>query len=240
MRFIALLLTLVALNCWAGEKPKIVFIAGEYEYSSRETLPLFAQALAARYNVETTVLKRPDDNKLQTIPGLDALKQADLVVLFVRRMTLPDSELKQIRDYLSIGKPLLAIRTSSHAFENWKVFDKEVLGGNYQNHHGNALKTTVSLIPSAHNHPILNGVTGFISDGSLYKNTPLHSGTKPLLMGKVEGHPPEPVAWTHTYQGARIFYTSLGHPNDFKEPSFKALLHNAIDWTLGADLKVEQ
>lgn len=217
--------------------PKIVFLAGEYEYASKETLPPFAQELARQFEVQTVVLERPSDPKQQTIPGLQALKDADLLVVFVRRMTLPESELAQIREYVESGRPIVGLRTASHSFENWKTFDKEVWGGNYQNHHGNKLKTTVTLEAAAAEHPILRGVTGFVSDGSLYKNTPLQPRAKVLLRGKVDGHPAEPVAWTHDLEGRRIFYTSLGHPNDFKEESFRRLLLNGIEWSLGGPLQ---
>ena len=237
MRVIGLLLALLALECGAAEKPRIVFIAGEYEYKSKESLPPFAKELAREFAVETVMLQRPDDEKVQSIPGLEALREADLAVLFVRRMTLPESELAEIRKYLEAGKPLVALRTSSHAFENWKEFDKEVLGGNYQGHHGNKLKTTVKVLDDAQRDPLLNGVKGFLSEGSLYKTTPLRMKAKTFLMGTVEGHPPEPVAWTHEYKGGRIFYTSLGHPNDFKEESFKRLLRNGIEWAVQKPLK---
>ena len=73
--------------------------------------------------------------------------------------------------------------------------------------------------------------------GSLYKNTTLARVAKPLLSGAVEGHPAEPVAWTHSYKGNRTFYTSLGHPDDFVNPNFNKLVTNAIAWCLGADAK---
>ncbi|MCX6882471.1 MAG: ThuA domain-containing protein, partial [Verrucomicrobia bacterium] len=71
---------------------------------------------------------------------------------------------------------------------------------------------------------ILKGVSGWTSSGSLYKNMPLPAESQVLLRGTIEGHPSEPVAWTHSYGTNRIFYTSLGHPDDFKEPNFTTLL----------------
>ena len=237
MRAIVWLLLFSLHPIWAAEKPKVVFIAGEFEYHSRETLPVFAGELRKNFAVETIVLQRPDDQKLETIPGLDALESADLVIFFIRRMTLPEEELNRIRKYVDSGRPLIGIRTASHSFQNWKEFDHDVLGGNYGNHYGNQLKTTVSIISEAKEHPILKGFSPFVSDGSLYMNTPLQPGSKPLLLGKVEGKAPEPIAWTHQYKNARVFYTSLGHPNDFKEESFKTLLRNAIEWSLAKPLE---
>ena len=221
----------------AADRPKIVFIAGEFEYHSKETLPPFARDLARVYSVETVMLERPDDQKQEVIPGLDALEKADLAVLLVRRMTLPPEQIARIQKYVRSGQPVIGLRTASHAFQNWPEFDQEVLGGNYQNHHGNLLKTTVSIPPEAGEHPLLKGVKGFVSEGSLYKNSPLQPGAKPFLLGKVAGFPAEPIAWTHEFKGARVFYTSLGHPADFKEESFRNLLLNAISWALDKPLE---
>jgi type 1 glutamine amidotransferase len=216
----------------ASEPPTVVFLAGEYEYHSKETLPPFAKRIHDSLGFNTLVLERPENPKLETIPGLEALKNADLLVVMVRRMTLPENELELIKAYANSKKPIIGIRTASHAFENWKAWDHEILGGNYQNHRGNDLKTTVTIISEKKDHPILQGVTSFLSEGSLYRNSPLPEGSTPLLIGSVKGFPSEPIAWTHIHDGARVFYTSLGHPKDFEEPSFQHLLQNAIVWAL--------
>src|SRR5207237_3258643 len=109
-------------------KPTVVLISGEYEYKSAETLPVFKQYLETNYGFNCIYLERA---KGEDIPGLDALAKADLVILFVRRMTLPAEQLGRIKNYVESGKPLIGLRTASHAFENWKEFDHEVLGGNY-------------------------------------------------------------------------------------------------------------
>src|SRR5688500_1575285 len=173
--FLTLAFSVVAQAIGANQ-PTIVFIAGEFEYNSRQTLPEFATQLARDFRVETVLLERPDDPKVQSISGLEKLESADLVVMMIRRMVLPEDQLNRIKKYLDSGKPLIGLRTASHAFENWREFDAAVLGGNYQNHHGNRFKTTVSLISEARENSILRNVSGFVSDGSLYKNTPLRGG----------------------------------------------------------------
>lgn len=232
-----LALAFAVAHSFGGPQPTLVFISGEFEYDSKRTFPEFAAGLARDYQVETLLLARPDDPKLHSIPGLEKLGGADLVVLMIRRMVLPEEQINRIKKYLESGKPLIGLRTASHAFENWKEFDARVLGGNYQNHYGNRFKTAVSLVPEAREHPILRNVTGFISDGSLYKNSPLRDGAVPLLWGTIEGERREPVAWTHQHGNARIFYTSLGHPNDFKSDSFRHLLKNGIEWALAKPLE---
>ena len=109
------------------------------------------------------------------------------------------------------------------------------LGGNYTGHYGKDA-ATITLVPGAESHSILRGVTvaELVGHGGLYKNTPLQNGTTPLLMGTLPGTATEPVAWTHRYgeKKARIFYTSLGHWDDFELPAFRRFLLNGIAWAL--------
>jgi rhodanese-related sulfurtransferase/type 1 glutamine amidotransferase len=210
-------------------RPNVVFVSGEFEYESSKTLPTFIAELNRNYPLDCVYLER---EKGESIPGIEALKNADLAVVFIRRMTLPEEQLGYFKSHVESGKPLIGIRTSSHAFENWKSFDADVLGGNYHNHHGNKLETSVSIKDSQATHSILSGLAPFVSDGSLYKNAPIQEDTQILLEGTATGHPAEPVAWTRTSNNRRVFYTSLGHPNDFKESAFKSLLINSIYWAL--------
>jgi len=218
----------------AGQ-PGIVLISGEPEYFSSNSLPAFAQLLTSNYQFRCTYLERRASNN---IPGLEALETADLAILFVRRLTLPDDQLNRIKKYLDSGKPLIGLRTASHAFENWKEWDHEVLGGNYHMHHGNTLVATARVNAAERNHPILRNVAPeFKTGGSLYKTSPLGEQTTLLLMGSLEGQPPEPMAWTHDYKMARVFYTSLGHPQDFENGAFRQMLINAVFWCLKKEPK---
>lgn len=213
-------------------QPTVVLISGESEYQSAETLPAFRKHLEAGQRFRCVYLARTGE-KEQNIPGLETLDSADLAIIFIRRLTLPEEQLAHFRKFVAMGKPVIGLRTASHAFENWKEWDREVLGGNYQNHYGKDLLPAISVVPEAAGHPILKGVrVPFTSAGSLYRNSPLPAGSVPLLTGTVPGKPPEPVAWIHSYNGTRVFYTSLGHRQDFESNDFKRLLVNAIDWCL--------
>jgi type 1 glutamine amidotransferase len=175
------------------------------------------------------------------------------VLVSVRRRTPPKDQLDALRAHIAAGKPVVGIRTASHAWSlrnakdveaaekrglaTWNEFDATVLGGNYSNHYGNGPKTAVSLANNAAEHPILRGVTldGFVGNGSLYKVSPLATGATPLLLGTIPNQNPEPVAWTNLAleKKARVFYTSLGHEQDFQNPTFRKLLQNGVLWSLG-------
>jgi len=152
---------------------------------------------------------------------------------------------------LAAGKPLIGLRTACHAFDTkgsapkgyaeWPKFDPEVLGGNYHNHYGAGPKCAVTPAGGAVGNPILAGVTlPFISDGSLYKVSPLAESATPLLIGTIPDQAPEPVAWTNSYGKSRIFFTSLGHPDDFKIDAFRQLLLNAVFWAMDKPLPKAQ
>src|SRR5262249_4392832 len=112
-----------------------------------------------------------------------------------------------------------------------------VLGGHYTNHHPEGPRTSVSIAPGAKTHQILKGVSvsGLVGAGSLYKVSPLEPETTPLLIGAIPDQPAEPIAWTNRFgvKHARVFYTSLGHPDDFTNAEFRRLLVNGIAWALG-------
>lgn len=232
------------------QRPRVVLMIGEDEYKTWETLPAFAQEELAPRGFQVQVIQQNSKDK-HTFPGLvEALRQADVLLVSVRRRALPKDQLQAVRAHLETGKPLLGLRTASHAFAvrrraqdppadtsdrvEWPNFDPEVLGGHYRGHHSAGPQTIVTLAPGAAGHPMLAGleVDRFVGHGSLYRVGPLVPTAKPLLYGAIPDQPTEPLAWTHVYgpKSARVFYTSLGSPEDFQEPGFRRLLLNAITW----------
>ena len=165
-------------------------------------------------------------------------------MLSVRRRTLPLEQLKLFRDFEASGKPMIGIRTASHAFclrngkptgglVDWPEFDSQVWGGNYSGHTKNG--TNYRLVPCNGTvpHPILkdiaNGrkITGHLS---LYKTAPLAKSASCILRGVADGEESQPpVAWTNRRaNGGQSFYTSLGHVDDFAQVDFQKLLRNAV------------
>jgi type 1 glutamine amidotransferase len=228
------LLAVSSADAAGGKPPHVVVVTAEQEYNAKETLPRFFRSDEVRnaLGVDAKVTLINSDSTTN-IDGLDGLDDADLLVMFVRRRTLPDAQLAKFKAYLDRGRPLVALRTSCHAFQTWKTFDRDVLGCNYAGHHGKDMRIDVRPAPEAKGSPLLEGVKPYVSASSLYKVTPLVGGATPLLVGKVEGATEEPVAWTTAYHGGRVFFTTLGHPDDFKASEFRRLLLNGIEWAMG-------
>ncbi len=226
-------------------RPHVVFVIAEREYDSERTLPAFAKKhLEKEFRCTFVHANAEDPND---VPGLEAMYDADLLVLSMRRRALPVIQMDHLERYLRSGKPIVAIRVSIVPFQvasaplghvTWSAFDREVLGCHYQGYDAQSrqLGCDVWVLPEAADHPILRGVepTKFHSPMWIYKQRPLADTVTPLMAGGwSKDGPEEPVAWTNTYQGGKVFYTTLGHPDDFKIPQVNRLLLNAIRWAAG-------
>jgi type 1 glutamine amidotransferase len=211
----------------ANRRPlELCLVSGSFEYHSDQSLAALEKYLVEKFPVRCTRAFAPSEDRL---PGLENLDHADCMLLFTRRLTIQGQPLDQVKRFCQRGGAILGLRTASHAFQHWLALDKEVFGGDYQGHYGNQLLPRIEIVGSQKDHPVLAGVGPLAAGGSLYKNPALAKDVTVLLTGTIPGHT-EPVAWTRLHRGGRVFYTSLGHPDDFRQPSFLKLLVNALFW----------
>ena len=196
-----------------GKGKHIVLVSGDEEYRSKEALPQLGKILARHHGFKCTVLFAIDPkdgtinpNQTHNIPGLEALRTADLLVLFTRFRDLPAEQMKHVVDYVESGRPIIGMRTATHAFNiadgktyaaySWRSkeweggFGRQVLGETWINHHGQHGKQSTRgiLAQGAENHPVVRG----IQDGDIWGPTdvyevrlPLPSDSKPLILGQV-------------------------------------------------------
>lgn len=226
------------------KRPTVAIVMAEDEYKTEQTLP--AWALANLGHTCRVRLVFGSDTSLNDIPGIEAVAEADLLIVSARRRTLPAEQLAFVREFVAAGKPVLGVRTANHGFSTrqgepapgtvaWPEFDAQVFGGHYAGHHGNEITPAHRVAADATLHPILQGFGSepFTSGGSLYRVMPLADGTTPLLFGQIANTPAEPSAWMfQRADGGRSFYTSLGHVSDFGNPRFQQLLARATLWLL--------
>lgn len=234
----------------------VVFVTGDDEYRSEITMPMIAAILEKKHGLRTSVAySKPIPQTKTNIEGLEALDTADLMVMFTRFRALPDDQLARITKYVASGKPVVGLRTSTHAFSYPQgsphtalndSFGLEVFGQKWITHHGNKSSTAVTVSAEQAQHPILRGVSPFTARSWLYHVMPLNGPATILLEGdsinsqqaaKAAQYPPhQPVAWTREHKGGRVFFTTLGHPADFSEESMRRLVVNGILWALGKDI----
>lgn len=240
----------------APVRPTVVFIIAENEYRTEETLPEFARQELEPRGIRCRFIYAPVEDGNPHFTNYGVIREADLVFISVRRRTPPTPMMELLRHHVAAGKPVVGIRTASHAFAatppdrghaSWPEFDAEVLGGNYGGHYGNkppaAPATIIRPAPGAAGHPVLTGVTAeeFRVTSHLYMNRQPAPTIVRLLVGQVEGRAEvEPVAWVYTRMKRRVFYTSLGNPDDFKLPAFRRLLLNGTLWALGRPIPPAQ
>jgi len=220
-----------------GKGKHIVLVSGDEEYRSEELIPQLAKILAKHQGFKCTVLFAIDredgtinPEQLDNIPGLEALKTADLMVIFTRFRDLPDEQMKYIVDYINSGKPVIGLRTSTHAFNfrrhktyakysfndrDFKGgFGRQVLGETWISHYGHHQReSTRGLVAKGmENHPIVKGAKDIWGPSDVYGITTLSGDSKPVIMGQVlagmnhddkpqPGKKLVPVAWIKTYTG---------------------------------------
>ena len=195
-----------------GQGKHIVLVSGDEEYRSEEALPMLAKILAVRHGFKCTVLFaiNPEDGTIDpvntnNIPGLENLATADMMVLFTRFRELPDDQMKHIVDFTNAGKPVMGLRTATHAFnytENKqspyakysfrsKEFDggygRQVLGETWINHHGHHKYESARGIinPDQKDHPIVRGVEDVWGPSDVYGVTELTHDPIVLVHGQV-------------------------------------------------------
>jgi type 1 glutamine amidotransferase len=219
-----------------GSGKHIVWLAGDHEYRGEETLPALARIMARRYGFKCSVFFTTDPATGFILPGsshiagLDALKTADLLVVFLRFQDFPDGEMQHVVDYLDRGGPVVGFRTSTHAFQikrpdakflkyTWNNkegyvggFGRQILGETWVSHYGRNHQQSSTLLLQADqaDHPILRGVKDVWVQSGGYTAAPIEGSTilalGRILNGMTRDSPPAtdkkemPVAWYRTYR----------------------------------------
>lgn len=211
MKLVTSVLLLAAAHAAAAPK-HVVLISGDEEYRSEEALPQLARILSKHHGFTTSVLFALDadgtvnPDRADNNPGLEVLKKAGLVVLMTRFRDWPDEQMKHFIEYVESGRPIVALRTATHAFNfrknktyaqwSWNSkepgweggFGRKVLGETWVSHHGaHGKQSTRGIVaPGRQNHPILRG----IRDGDVWGPTDVYTARPPadvevLLFGQV-------------------------------------------------------
>jgi hypothetical protein len=196
-----------------GTGKHIVLIGNDHEYRSEQTAPLLAKILAKHHGFRCTVLFGiTEDGSIGTgvnnMPGLDALKDADLLFFFARFLALPDDQMDRLVAYLERGGPIVGARTSTHAFNglkgkyahlNFNHSDEAYLGGmgeqvfgntwhreRGQSHYGSnhAMGCTITPVAESATHAILRGIDHIHAYSGAYSSQP-PKGATPLLKVQV-------------------------------------------------------
>jgi hypothetical protein len=194
-----------------GKGKNIVLISGDEEYRSEESLVQLAKILANHHGFRCTVLFaiNPETGTIDpvnnhNIPGLESLKSADLMIIATRFRDLPDEQMQYIADYVDLGRPVIGMRTATHAFQipegkkyarfDWRSkqwqdgFGRQVLGETWVNHHGHhGVESTRGVIAKGmESNPIVRGCDDIWGPTDVYTvRLPLPEGCQPLVYGQV-------------------------------------------------------
>ncbi len=194
-----------------GKGKYVVFMAGDDEYRSEELMPQLAKIAAVRHGFKCTVIwainqetGEIDPAVKENMPGLHLLKDADLMVMFLRFRALADDQMKHVMDYTNSGRPMMGLRTTTHAFNYGGKSDSpyakysfrsndpkggygrmvfgETWAGHY-GHHGRE-STLGSITPEAKDLPIVRGIEKVWGPSDVYGITTLEGKCTPIILGQ--------------------------------------------------------
>jgi len=275
-KLLFLLITLLPLQLVANEKvlsftanpsikngKTVVLIAGDEEYRTEESMPMLAKILSQHHGFDTKVIFSWDPTKTYIDPnhqdgliGLEELNHADLMIIGTRFRKLDEVQLKPLSDYVKSGKPIIGIRTATHAFRgNGKLTDSiklgefglKVLGEKWVSHHGKHKGQGARGVLEQENskHPILNNVKDLFAPSDVYGVKHLTKDDQILMRGAVtetldpsskniegdKNNPMMALAWLHPYQAegkkGLSFCTTAGASVDLVDESLRRLIVNA-------------
>ena len=177
-----------------GAGRHVVFLTGDEEYRSEEGLPMLAKILSQRHGFKSTVLFSLDPDgtinpkNTKSVSNPSALDTADAIVMLLRFRNWSDEDMARFEKFMLAGKPIVALRTSTHAFNafpkgsrwetwNWNNeggFGKRVLGETWLTHWGKhkVEATRGAIEPSQQKNPLLRGVSNIFGETDVYEAYP--------------------------------------------------------------------
>jgi hypothetical protein len=252
----------------------IVLVSGDEEYRTEESMPMLGKILSQKHGFKCTVLfalgadgaEYIDSNNSSGIRGFDALETADLMIIGTRFRKPSAEDAAYVTKFLNAGKPVIGIRTATHAFNgdgdfggiSYGEFGRKILGEQWVNHHGgHKSQGALSVIEEAHaKHPLLNSVSRIFAPSDVYGVIHLTDDDQILMRAAVtetldpesqpiegdKNNPMQPFVWVHTYtcpQGigeGKSVCTTAGASVDFVNEDLRRLIVNAAYYLTGQDV----
>lgn len=248
-----------------GKGKHVVIVTGDEEYRSEETGPMLAKILSQHHGFKATVCFAIDpvtgyiNPELNSnIPGLAALKTADVMILDTRFRDLPEPQLQHILDFINAGKPIIGLRTATHAFKtkstlggvDWNNFGLNFLGEKWAGHHGKHKKegTRGIIVQKNSRHPVLRGVDDmFFAPSDVYGTGNLDEANATILVrGAViesldpnsnyvqeKNDPLQAAVWLKEYTApsgkkGMALTSTIGSSVDFKAASMRRIIVNGV------------
>ena len=212
----------------SAKRLRVCLVSGSHDskpYSTDTTLADLGRHLESGHGMSCTLLTL---NEAGTgFRGIEQLLECDAAIFFVRRKTPDAHNLAVLRRFFSAGKGFVALRSTSHAWENWPNFDAEVLGAKYGGAKGGNFGNVDRLIYKP--HPIWAGAEDFDTRCDIYRYGEVAPDVNVIMEGENKNGR-MPVAWTRVHQGARLFHFALGYAYDMEKPSFRRIVANAVRW----------
>ncbi len=256
-----------------GKGKTIVLVSGDEEYRSEECMPMLAKILAVKHGFDCKVLfawdkegKYIDPNNQQGIKGWQHLDTADLMIIGTRFRRPSAEDGKHVTAFLDAGKPVIGIRTATHAFTGgdkfgtlgYGAFGPTILGDGWVNHHGRHKSQGARgvIVKANAEHPILRSVSDVFGPSDVYGIKRVKDDVETILLrGAVtesldpgskiiddaKNDPMQALAWLHTYKSpagktGTSLCTTMGASVDLVNEDLRRLLVNGAYHLTGLEV----
>lgn len=258
----------------SGRTPHVVLVAGDEEYRTEESMPMLGKILSQKHGFKCTVVfalgpdgaDYIDANNQQGLRGLEALDGADLMIIGTRFRQPDADQAKHVTAFLNAGKPVIGIRTATHAFNGagdfggikYGEFGRKILGEQWVSHHGGHKREGCRgvIVDGKESHPVLRSVKDVFAPSDVYGVKHLTEADEILMRGAVtrtldpasenvdgaKNDPMQPLAWLHTYKTpdgkgeGRSFCTTAGSSVDFVSEDLRRMVVNAAFFLTNQDV----
>lgn len=225
----------------AQQKLRVALVSGAHSpsYEGNYSMRLLRNYLEENdYPIEVVFISSQEGT--DSFLNLEKLKTVDTAVFNVRRKTPTEQDLAIFRDFFNSGKGFVALRSTSHAWENWPDFDQEVLGARYnRTFHTDEQRYPSMEVINLYNHPIFTGARDFSTDQYMYDVQDMDDDVQIIMEGTV-GESTTPMAWTRMYKGGRVFRLVPGNLELFQDPNYLRMVTNGILWVAGRKIPGSQ
>jgi len=225
---------------YAADKPRVLIFSHStgYRHASIETGVAAIRTLGTEAGYDMVASEDPNLFTTEGLRDIDA-------IVFLSNSTKPDDPSSEwfqgarreaLQAFVRRGGGIVGIHAATDSHYHWPWWGR-LMGGRFARHPQGTPEGDVHV--ADRNHRTTNGLPQtmrrvdewyYFDDYNVTSNVLLT--LDPQSIGEADVNP-NPVSWAHEFEGARVFYTAMGHTAEsYADPNFLRHLRQGITWVL--------
>jgi type 1 glutamine amidotransferase len=237
----SLTLSAPAAPAAAAGPPRVLLFSHStgYRHASIEPGIAAIQGLGAREKITIVPSEDPNIFSQEGLSGFDA-------IIFLSTSTdpkKPESEWFQgarrdaLQAFVRRGGGIVAIHAASDSHYNWPWYGR-MIGGHFTRHPQGTPEATLHVADRKHRSTrglpeSMRRVDEWYYFDDYDPENHILVTLDPASIGEKDANP-NPVSWSHEFEGGRVFYTAMGHTAEsYVDRDFLTHLAGGLRWVLG-------